>query len=143
MLRSVSSSIGGALSPRTIKTFSIGICVLTALLSAVAHAGPAINYTASWVGNSLPGNSANAMQGAILDAYVSTDGIMYTNTVWDEAGAEAGIYKNGARIANPSHTHGWGTLGGGAVTANSRYLYLAGRLDSEAGQLNVAYPNNH
>jgi hypothetical protein len=119
------------------------MCVSAALLPAAVTATPALTYTASWVGNSLPGNSANAMQGAILDAYVSADGTVYTNSVWDEAGAEAAIYKNGGRITNPGHTHGWGALGGGAITANSHYLYLAGRFDSEAGLLNAAYPGNH
>ncbi len=38
---------------------------------------------------------------------------------------EAGIYKDGDAIGKASNLHGWGRTGGEAVTANSKYLYIA------------------
>jgi len=56
--------------------------------------------------------------------YVASDGTVYSNSIWDEAGREAGIYKDGDAIATASNLHGWERTGGEAVTANSKYLYI-------------------
>jgi len=57
--------------------------------------------------------------------YVASDGTVYTNSIWDEAGREAGIYKDPDAIAQASNLHGWGRTGGEAVTATGKYLYIA------------------
>ncbi len=57
--------------------------------------------------------------------YAASDGTVYTNSIWDEAGREARIYKNPDAIGKASNLHGWGRTGGEAVTANSKYLYIA------------------
>ena len=83
-----------------------------------------ISYKTSWIGNTFGGGS-KWVQIQISAMYVASDGTVYTNSVWDEAGREAGIYKDGDAIAKASNLHGWGRTGGEAVTANSKYLYLA------------------
>jgi hypothetical protein len=83
-----------------------------------------ISYKTSWIGNTFGGGS-KWVQIQISAMYVASDGTVYTNSVWDEAGREAGIYKDGNPIAKASNLHGWGRTGGEAVTANSKYLYLA------------------
>ena len=90
-----------------------------------------IAYSVESIGNSGKGNNGDFVQQFILDMFVGSDGTVYTNTVWDEGSSEAGIYKDGAKILNPGHTHGWGYLGGAAITANSSYLFIAQRVDSE------------
>jgi hypothetical protein len=67
--------------------------------------------------------------------YVAPDGTVYTDSDWDESGREAGVYKDGNAVANPGRTHGWGNFGGRAVTANSAYLYIGTRMDSQGGGL--------
>lgn len=57
--------------------------------------------------------------------YVASDGTVYTNSIWDEAGREAGIYKDGDAIGKASNLHGWRRTGGEAVTTNGKYLYIA------------------
>jgi hypothetical protein len=57
--------------------------------------------------------------------YAASDGTVYTNSIWDEAGREAGIYKDPDAIGKASNLHGWGRTGGEAVTENSKYLYIA------------------
>jgi hypothetical protein len=85
---------------------------------------PNISYKTSWIGNTFGGGS-KWVQIQISAMYVASDGTVYTNSVWDEAGREAGIYKDGDAIAKASNLHGWGRTGGEAVTANSKYLYIA------------------
>ncbi|MGB7712696.1 MAG: hypothetical protein WBL95_24700 [Microcoleus sp.] len=85
---------------------------------------PNISYKTSWIGNTFGGGS-KWVQIQISAMYVASDGTVYTNSVWDEAGREAGIYKDGDAIAKASNLHGWGRTGGEAVTANSKYIYIA------------------
>ena len=104
------------------------ISTLTAMsvaaLSVTSNPLPNISYTTSWIGNTFGGGS-KWVQIQIAAMYVGNDGTVYTNSVWDEAGREAGIYKDGDAIGKASNLHGWGRLGGEAVTANSKYLYIA------------------
>lgn len=104
------------------------ISTVTALsvnaLSVTSNPLPNISYKTSWIGNTFGGGS-KWVQNQISAMYVARDGTVYTNSVWDEAGREAGIYKDGDAIAKASNLHGWGRTGGEAVTANSKYLYIA------------------
>lgn len=93
-------------------------------LSVTSNPLPNISYKTSWIGNTFGGGS-KWVQNQISAMYVASDGTVYTNSVWDEAGREAGIYKDGDAIGKASNLHGWGRLGGEAVTANSKYLYIA------------------
>jgi hypothetical protein len=81
-------------------------------------------YKTSWIGNSF-GGGEKWVQNYIEAMYVSSDGTIYTNSTWDEGGREAGIYKNGDVVAKADDLHGWNRLGGKAVTADSKYLYVA------------------
>lgn len=93
-------------------------------LSVTSNPLPNISYKTSWIGNTFGGGS-KWVQIQISAMYVASDGTVYTNSVWDEAGREAGIYKDGDAIGKASNLHGWGRTGGEAVTANSKYLYIA------------------
>lgn len=81
-------------------------------------------YKTSWLGNTFGGGN-KWVQNQISALYVTPDGTIYTNSWWDEGGREAGIYKDGDVIGMLSDTHGWGRLGGEAVTANGKYIYAA------------------
>jgi hypothetical protein len=95
-----------------------------AALSVTSNPLPNISYKTSWIGNTFGGGS-KWVQIQISAMYVASDGTVYTNSVWDEAGREAGIYKDGDAIGKASNLHGWGRTGGEAVTANGKYLYIA------------------
>ncbi|MBW4560117.1 MAG: hypothetical protein KME32_02990 [Mojavia pulchra JT2-VF2] len=81
-------------------------------------------YKTSWIGNSF-GGGKYWVQNNIEAMYVAPNGTVYTNSIWDEAGREAGIYKDGNIIGLAEDTHGWSRSGGKAVTANNKYVYLA------------------
>ncbi|OKH17647.1 hypothetical protein FACHB389_34480 [Nostoc calcicola FACHB-389] len=85
---------------------------------------PTFTYKTSWIGNSI-GSGNLRIQNNIEAMYVTADGTVYTNSHWDEAGTEAGIYKDGKIVSALGDTHGWGRGGGKAVTASSKYIYLA------------------
>ncbi|WP_016879659.1 hypothetical protein [Chlorogloeopsis fritschii] len=81
-------------------------------------------YTTSWIGNSF-GGGKKWVQINVHDIYVTPDGTVYTNTPWDEAGREVGIYKNGDVIGKAEQTHGWGRFGGVAIAVDTKYMYVA------------------
>jgi hypothetical protein len=85
---------------------------------------PTNTYQTSWIGNSF-GGGKDWVQNNIEAMYVAANGTVYTNSVWDEAGREAGIYKDGKIMGMADDTHGWSRTGGKAVTVDSKYLYLA------------------
>ncbi|NET02923.1 MAG: hypothetical protein F6K61_20695 [Sphaerospermopsis sp. SIO1G1] len=96
---------------------------------------PQLTYQTSWVGNTI-GKGELRVQNNIEAMYVTENGRIYTNSKWDEAGTEAGIYENRKIINSLKDTHGWHRLGGKAVTANSKYIYLAmsqGGMSKEKG----------
>jgi hypothetical protein len=93
-----------------------------------------IQHRTSWIGNSFGGNSER-VQSAIEAIWVSPEGSVYTNSIWDESGQEAGVYRDGRPQMNAGSTHGWGMLGGKAVTANRAYFFLGAQMDSEGGKL--------
>ena len=105
---------------------------------------PNISYRTSWIGNTFGGGS-KWVQNQISAMYVGNDGTVYTNSEWDEAGREAGIYKDGDAIGQASDLHGWERGGGEAVTANSKYLYIAmgqGALDGWKDKDHEDYPRS-
>ncbi|MEA5583397.1 hypothetical protein VB620_18875 [Nodularia harveyana UHCC-0300] len=85
---------------------------------------PQPRYQTSWIGNTFPGGE-KWVQNNIEAMYVAPNGTVYTNSIWDEAAREAGIYKDGDVIGKLSDTHGWNRNGGKAVTANDQYIYIA------------------
>src|SRR4028119_660760 len=109
-------------------------------LSVTSNPLPNISYKTSWIGNPF-GEGSKWVQIQITAMYVASDGTVYTNSIWDEAGREAGIYKDPDVIGKASNLHGWGRTGGEAVTANSKYLYVAMVQGNEGGGLTGAnYP---
>jgi len=78
----------------------------------------------TWLGNSFCGGE-KWVQDFIESMYVSPDGTFYTASYWDEAGRKFGIYKNEDVIGFCEERHGWGTLGGFSVAANSKYIFIA------------------
>ncbi|MDZ7962663.1 MAG: hypothetical protein RMY34_33160 [Aulosira sp. DedQUE10] len=85
---------------------------------------PTSTYKTSWIGNTF-GGGKHWVQNNIDAMYVAANGTVYTNSIWDEAGREAGIYKDGKIVGMLDDTHGWSRLGGKAITVNNKYIYLA------------------
>ncbi|SAL10183.1 BceP [Caballeronia peredens] len=117
-----------------------------AALSLAPHAAAAptqLAATTSWIGNTFGFGDGKWMQQDIQALDVAADGTVYTNSPWDESGAEIAAYRNGDRIAVAGATHGWGAAGGDAVTSNSSYLYAAMSIGNQNGGLVGAdYPPN-
>ncbi len=99
---------------------------------------PANTYQTSWIGNTF-GGGKKWVQNNIETMYVASNGTVYTNSFWDESGAEAGIYKDGDVIGALNDTHGWSRGGGKAITANSKYIYMA-MVQGAVGKINQDYP---
>ncbi|MEH2190304.1 MAG: hypothetical protein V7K64_29735 [Nostoc sp.] len=97
-----------------------------------------LTYKTSWIGNTI-GSGNLRVQNNIEAMYVAPDGTIYTNSHWDEAGMEAGIYKDGKVIGAIGDTHGWSRGGGKAVTVNSKYIYIA-MTQGSRGKTNEDYP---
>ncbi|MEH1848926.1 MAG: hypothetical protein V7L25_29155 [Nostoc sp.] len=97
-----------------------------------------LTYKTSWIGNTF-GSGNLRVQNNIEAMYVAPDGTVYTNSHWDEAGMEAAIYKDGKVIGAIGDTHGWSRGGGKAVTANSKYIYIA-MTQGSRGKTDEDYP---
>jgi len=93
-------------------------------VSVTSNPLPNISYKTSWIGNTFGGGS-KWVQIQINAMYAASDRTVYTNSIWHEARREAGIYKDPDAIGKASNLHGWGRTGGEAVTANSKYFYIA------------------
>ncbi|WP_414754161.1 hypothetical protein [Anabaena sp. CCY 9910] len=83
--------------------------------------------------------SQKSIQNYIEGMYVAPNGTVYTNSHEDKAGAEASIYKDGNVIGVLSDLHGWSRHGGKAVTANSKYIYIA-MSQGFVGKIDKDYP---
>lgn len=94
-------------------------------------------YKTSWIGNSFGGEKW--VQIYMAGMYVAPNGTAYVASHWDEGGREAGIYKDGDVIGKLDDLHGWGRLGGIAITGNQRYIYLAMQ-QSNSGKPGEDYP---
>ncbi|MGB3638190.1 MAG: hypothetical protein WBA39_11540, partial [Rivularia sp. (in: cyanobacteria)] len=90
----------------------------------ITPAASSTRYTTSWIGNSFGGGD-KWVQIQISGMYVAPDGTIYTNSEWDEAGREVGIYRNGDVVGKAEDLHGWGRSGGVAITADKKYIYVA------------------
>jgi hypothetical protein len=60
-------------------------------VSVTSNPLPNISYKTSWIANSFGGGS-NWVQIQVSAMYAASNGTVYTNSIWDEAG-KAGIYK--------------------------------------------------
>jgi hypothetical protein len=110
---------------RLLSVFTITL-IITGLIATIywgANGVATTSFKTSWIGNTF-GGGAKWVQNQVLDMYVATDGTVYTNSFWDEAGREAGVYKNGDVIAKAEDLHGWERFGGFAVTADKKHLYV-------------------
>ena len=83
-------------------------------------------YRTGWIGNTFSGTNGKWVQNNIPALFVAADGACYTDSYWDEAGHEAGIYKNGDVLGGCADAHGHG---GFAVTADEHNVYIAYRLN--------------
>ena len=121
---------------RNLTTHSICLALGLSLLGVLSFAAapPEIHYKVSWVGNSFSGKDAWVLQD-VEGICVLPDGTLFTNVFWDEAGGNVSEYQDGKFLGAAGHSHGWGYEGGSAVTANSRYLYIATNVDCEGGGL--------
>ncbi|MEC4819210.1 MAG: hypothetical protein SAK29_38950 [Scytonema sp. PMC 1069.18] len=118
----------------------IGIASLFFGTYFVGKVTPATNaYTTSWIGNTFGGGS-KWVQIQISTIYVAPDGTVYSNSPWDEAGREVGIYKNGDVIGRADDLHGWSRMGGQAVTADKKYIYV-GMQQGYVGKREEDYPS--
>ena len=89
------------------------VLLLLGVLVGVA-AGPATAaaaVTTSWLGNSLPGGDPGVpgsswVQNTVSAMVVDRDGTIFTNSPWDEGGAEAGVYREGRMVGRLDATHG-------------------------------------
>ena len=91
----------------------------------------AIAYTTSWIGNSF-GGGEKWVQIKIEDMQVTSNGKIYTNSIWDEAGREVGIYHNGDVIGKAEDLHGWGRHGGKAIAVDGKYMYVGMQQSAES-----------
>lgn len=123
---------------------TLALCAaLLAILPPFPSQAQSLTYSTSWIGNTFggthaPGQARNHVSLAADALFVVPDGTCYTNTPWDEDGAEVAFYKNGDVLGRAGHTHGWGYNGGKEVTANSRYLFFAQTVGNEGGGLKDA-----
>lgn len=113
---------------------TLSLLVLAGSAFAAEFTSPALPVQSSWIGNSY-GGGKKWVQQDIAALRVMPDGTVFTNVEWDEAGGNAGEYRNGELVRYALHTHGWGVNGGTAVAANSRYLYLGTQVGNEGGGL--------
>jgi hypothetical protein len=122
-----------------------GVLVAIVVVAMVARIGisqrpqtaigtPVLKYQTSWLGNSFSTPDAR-VQHSVEAIAVAQDGRLFTNSIWDEDGREAGIYRDGKALGHAGHTHGWGCGGGRGLAISRKYLFLAMRMDSENGAL--------
>jgi hypothetical protein len=113
-------------------------CLSLSLAAVVAEAAdftsPWLDCTASWIGNSYPG-AKRWVQQDIRAMTVTPDGTVFTNVEWEEGGGNVGEYRAGELVRYARHTHGWGNLGGEAVAANSRHVFIGMQVHNEGGGL--------
>jgi hypothetical protein len=114
--------------------FALLAAVRAAAFRTAPTAAVGLTYTTTWLGNTF-GGGPKWVQNFVEGMYVSPDGTVYAASGWDEAGREFGLYRDGDAVGMAGHTHGWGYNGGVAVTANTKYVFLAQTVDSENGGL--------
>ncbi|OTP70482.1 hypothetical protein PAMC26510_25380 [Caballeronia sordidicola] len=131
---------------RTLHRFSVVVSrfvVVGALgVAAAAPAYPAyvapatvLQARTSWIGNTFGFGDGAWTQINITAIAVAPDGRVFTNSPWDESGAEVSVYKNGKVLGRADGTHGWGHYGGNAIAINKRYVFVAVAVGNERGGL--------
>lgn len=92
------------------------------LVALTAYTPP---YPTSWIGNSLPGGGSHIPQDIdALYVHPATNKIL-ANVFWDEGAAEVTIFDANGKIERKlDDTHGYGRLGGYAVTTDGDYIYI-------------------
>ncbi|MDE1184313.1 hypothetical protein [Paraburkholderia sp.] len=111
------------------------LCAFACVVAVGSHAETALNVKTSWIGNTFGFGDGAWTQINISAIAVTPDGKVYTNTPWDESGAEISVYQNGKMLGFAGGTHGWGNSGGNAIALNHKYLYAAVAVDNEGGHL--------
>ncbi len=88
---------------------------LLAVLSPLPSQSQTLTYRTSWAGNTFGGEIAAGLpdhkhiQISADDVFVALDGMVCTDTNWDEDGYAAGFYRDGdVRGALEELSHGWG-----------------------------------
>lgn len=112
--------------------WSVAFCACAGLALAVTDE---LDYEVTWVGNDSIGKPEWVPHN--VEAYVVTeDGDQFTNVFWEEGGGNAMHFdRDGKWHGAAGHTHGWGNGGGEAVAVNSKYVFLALRMENEGGGL--------
>ncbi|MCX7818675.1 MAG: hypothetical protein N2652_05640 [Kiritimatiellae bacterium] len=95
---------------------------------------PKLPVVTGWIGNTYAGAERWVPQD-IADLALAPGGRLFSNVPWEEGGGNCTEFHNGEVVGHAGHTHGWGHEGGHAVAANSRYLFIAGRMGNEGGHL--------
>ena len=122
-------------SPTIQSIFAAALVVLSTCPSrAQDFTSPRVEAVTSWIGNTY-GGGKQWVQQDIHAMAVMPDGTVFTNVGWDEAGGNAGEYRDGALVRYALHTHGWGNDGGEAVAANAKYVFVAMAVGNEGGGL--------
>jgi len=101
----------------------IGIPATNYLRESILPA-PSTTPATSWFGNSFPGLNGSHVQNDFGAIAVSSSGLIYYNSFYDEGGYESGIYNGNALIGVLADLNGWGHGGGYAVAFDSTYAYV-------------------
>jgi len=115
--------------------FPLLLLLLACLASVNLPAQTRLNVRTSWLGNTFGFGDGKWTPIDIAAIAVAPDGTVYTNSGWDESGAESSIFKDGNMLGSVGDTHGWGYLGGKAIAINSKYAYIAISIDNQGGSL--------
>ncbi|WP_374729444.1 hypothetical protein [Caballeronia calidae] len=112
-------------------------CIGFALAATNVEAAPVrvLDAKSSWIGNTSGFGDGTWTQINITAIAVAPDGRVFTNSPWDESGAEASVYRDGKMLGFAGGTHGWGGSGGNAVAVNSHHVFIATGVGNEKGHL--------
>jgi hypothetical protein len=95
------------------------------LTGGSAHA-QTFSYTTDWMGNTLSSSSGAHVPNGIDGIAITPSGTIYSNSWYDEAGAEVAEFNtSGAWVNFTAYLHGFSRTGGYAIAANSTYVYVA------------------
>lgn len=112
---------------------TLGLIALLLLCTPAGAAG--LDYRTSWVGNTLGFGNGRWVPNAVEDIAVTPEGVVVTNTEWDEAGGEITLIRDGKVEGVGDHTHGWGNFGGDAIAVGDGYAFTAARIENAGGKL--------
>jgi hypothetical protein len=102
---------------------------------AIATPVPELPASTSWIGNTYGFGNDTWVPINITAIAAAPDGRVFTDTPWDESGAEVSLFQNGRVLGNAGNTHDWGSGGGNAIALNKRYLFIATTVGNEDGHL--------